>query len=898
MKSPAPPPASVVSLPPFLSTAITSTIGLIIAIVVVAAAVNAASPEPLSVHPLAPRSGDGSAMHFTAIPASASGLTNLNPYDDRSMWSTARYTEFQGGAIGTGIASGDVDGDGWTDLYVVNKTHPNQLFRQTAPFQFTDVTAAWQTGATFADIDNDGDLDLYVCQFDAPNQLFINDGSGHFTEDASSRGAALTSASVVGAFADYDRDGHLDLFILTNVHHASSRPHGEADHLLRNRGDGTFEKVTVSAGISGEMARGHSASWFDANADGWPDLYIANDFAQPDHLYQNNGDGTFPDTSDRALPATPSFAMGSDFGDINNDGLLDLFGADMVGTTHFKSKVTMGDMGGLVDAMDSLATPQYMRNHLYLNTGTDRFAEIAQLAGVKSSDWSWSPRFEDLDNDGWLDLHITNGMVRSFIDSDLVNKTRRLNSPTEVIRLMKKSPPLAETLLTFRNNGQLHFDKVQEDWGLDHTGVSFGSTFADFDHDGDLDLAYINYDASVSLYRNDSPSGHRVIIELVGTTSNARGIDATAIIEAPQGKLTHQLSVARDVLSSSEPLLHFGLRDFSRIGWLTIQWPSGHEQHFTDLPADHRLVITEPSTQTSPAVAVTSRPVNKGFLQEIAASHGIDYTNTEVAFNDMVRQSLLPHRMNTLGGGLAIADANGDHAPDIFFAGSAGVTSALYLNDGHGHFARSNAPQGWDAPPASNKCPPSGSTSTAMAIRICSSPPAAPNSTSAAKPSPTNSTSTTAPPTLPLPPPPGHVPPQQRILPHSRRLRSRRRSGYLHRRPRRPRRLPHRPRFSTSRKSRRNSRRRHSRRSPHHRHGDHRLDLLVAGEWLAPTCVQLRRHHSHSFHQSNWLCRATRLVELPHRRRRRSRLPRRQRRPQHQVSRLPRAPGLHLLRRL
>lgn len=667
----------------------------------------------LEALPFAARSGDGTRMHFTPIPAAESGLTNENPYDERSMWST-RYTEFQGGSIGSGIAAGDVDGDGWVDLYVVNKVRPNQLFRQVAPFRFEDITAtagvagtaAWQTGATFADVDNDGDLDLYVCQFDAPNLLYINDGHGVFTEQAATRGAALRSGSVVGAFADYDRDGDLDLFILTNVHDAASQPDGAPDVLLRNRGDGTFEDVSTTAGISRDGERGHSATWFDANADGWPDLYVANDFAKPDHLYQNNGDGTFTDTADRDLPATPWFAMGADFGDVNNDGLFDLFVADMAGTTHFKSKVTMGDMGGLVDAMDRLATPQYMRNFLFLNSGTDRFQEVAQFAGVKSSDWTWSPRFEDLDNDGWLDLHITNGMVRSFIDSDLVNTARHLASQADVIRLMKASAPAAEMHLMLRNNGHLHFDKVQADWGLDHTGISFGSTFADFDHDGDLDLAYINYDASVSLYRNDSPDGHRVILELRGTASNGYGVGTVATITASQGTLTRELTIARGVLSSSEPILHFGLGTTAVIPSLTVRWPSGAVQTFDDLPADHRYIVTEPDRIATPHAAVASRPVDHGLLTEAAAEHGLDFTNHETAFNDMLRQSLLPNRMNTLGAGLAVGDADGDGDSDVYFAGSTDQPSALYLNDGTGKFRRAPGPQAWDADTAAEQMAP------------------------------------------------------------------------------------------------------------------------------------------------------------------------------------------------
>lgn len=669
------------------------------------ASVAEAATAPLTSSPFAPPSQPISSTLFTRIAPQDSGLIMENRYDDPLMWGD-RYTEFQTGAVGTGLAAGDLDGDGLVDLYVVSKTGPNKVFRQTAPFQFEDVSATanapggstWGTGATMADIDNDGDLDIYACQFGAPNLLYLNDGRGRFTEGAAKAGIGKATGSVVGAFADYDRDGDLDLFLLTNVLDANASPAGEPDYLFRNNGDGTFTDVTRQCGILDERAKGHSAIWWDANGDGWPDLYVSNDFAEPDRYYRNNGDGTFTELAELSLPHTPWYSMGADFGDINNDGLFDLLAADMASTTHYKSKVTMGDMGGLVDYFDRLQTPQYMKNAVYLNSGTHRFQEVAKMTGLSSTDWTWSPRFEDFDNDGWLDLHVTNGMVRSFTDSDLVNKIKSLKSPRQVAALVKRSPVLRESNLAFRNEGGrkgLHFSNATDAWGLTHEGVSFGSIVADFDNDGDLDLAYANYEDTVSLFRNDTQA-RSIVVELIGTRSNRFGIGAEIEIASPQGRQVRMLGVARGTLSSSQPVAHFGLGSATAVSSLTVRWPSGVEQSFADLAAGRRYTIKEPEAPGALPAAAPVKTELVGRFREQARRIGLDFRHQETPYNDMVRQPLLPHRMSELGGGIAVGDADGDRDVDIYFAGAAGQVGALYRNDGSGHFVRDRRPQPWD----------------------------------------------------------------------------------------------------------------------------------------------------------------------------------------------------------
>ena len=359
--------------------------------------------------------------------------------------------EMVNAVTGGGVCLGDYDNDGLTDVFLTQPFKGNRLFRNLGGWKFEDVTATaglanehlWGTGASFGDLDNDGDLDLYVCGYDCENRYYVNQGDGTFVESAAKAGLNYRGASIMIAFADYDLDGDLDAYLCNN--HIDSPepplwkyskddsgmpivpaelkgiakplyrpdlkdgmliPAGESDRLYQNNGDGTFTDVSAKAGIFDEDF-GLSCTWWDFDHDGDPDLYNANDFYGADHLYRNNGDGTFTDVNQQALPHTPWFSMGTDVADINNDGLLDFMASDMQGTTHYKQKISMGDMQGWF--LETAMPRQYMRNALYVNTGTQRFQEAAFLAGVASTDWTWSLKFADLDNDGRDDLYVTNG---------------------------------------------------------------------------------------------------------------------------------------------------------------------------------------------------------------------------------------------------------------------------------------------------------------------------------------------------------------------------------------------------------------------------------------------------------------------------------------------------------
>ena len=608
---------------------------------------------------------------FTTLPPEQTGVRTENNFSDPAMWGE-RFNEFKFGALGTGVAIGDYDGDGRPDIYVVSKTESSRLFRNLGDWKFEDVTgraglaekgpAAWRQGAAWTDVNNDGRLDLYVCRFAAPNLLYVNQGDGTFKEEAAARGLALTDASGQGAFCDYDRDGWLDVYVQTNLLDAVKSPSGERDRLFHNRGDGTFEDVTERAGIRGET-QGHSVVWWDQDEDGWPDLYAANDFEVADTLYRNNHDGTFTNVLGRVGACTPHSSMGSDVGDVNNDGHLDVLVADMAATTHEKDQRGMAKIRALLDsAVESPGVPsQIMRNALYLGTGTGWMREAAQLAGLAATDWTWSVRFEDFDNDGRLDLHVTNGMVRELHNADLVRDLSASESRVARVRTEQASPVLAERNLAYRNEGGLKFTEVGKEWGLAQEGVSLGAATGDLDGDGDLDLVYANYESGVTVLRNDS-AGNRVVIALRGTTSNKFGVGATVRIESALGSQMRTLVQARGYLSTSEPILHFGLGQDAVIKRLTIEWPSGRRQSFTDLPVNRKLVITEPAGGAASILTPNRATRFVATPLELQAREQPEPDNNPQAF--------LPVRFDRRGPALAVGDLNLDGREEVILGGT------------------------------------------------------------------------------------------------------------------------------------------------------------------------------------------------------------------------------------
>jgi len=666
---------------------------------------------------------DGESGRFNSLSPNRTGIDFTHRYLSSAMLGR----DLEQAKIWGGVCLGDYNGDGLADVYLTRPYQGNRLYRNLGEFRFKDVTKqagvgaerTWANGATFVDIDNDGDLDIYVCGFFSPNLLYINQGNGTFIERAGDFGLDFNGASIMAAFADYDLDGDLDVYLLTNGATPSNLPFeyslrdgewhipdhlrqnydilqrpdgqvlrikaGQYDHLYRNNGDGTFTDISNEAGISGNHL-GLSARWWDYNHDRFPDLYVANDYWGSDRIYRNNGDGTFTDIVNIAVPYTPWFSMGSDAADINNDGLLDFMGSDMAGTSHYKSKVAMGDMAKNAWFLDSAQPRQYMVNALYVNSGAGRFMEAAQLAGVASTDWTWSVNFADLDGDGWVDLFVTNGMMRDWFNSDLRAKAEELGGMESQAGhdFWLKQPQKRDLNLAFRNLGDFRFDPVGSAWGLAHESVSFGAAVGDLDGDGDLDLVVNNFEESASVYRNDVATGHRVMIRLIGTASNRDGIGAMVRLEYAAGVQVRYLTLARGFMSAGEPRAHFGLGDHQSIDRLTVYWPSGHQQVFGSLAADRLYTIHEPSGPASSSPTSSSPTPTTMFIESPALKSSV---HREKFYNDFKRQPLLPNKLSQLGPGLAWSDVDGDGDQDVYISGAAGAQGVLRINEGDGEFS-------------------------------------------------------------------------------------------------------------------------------------------------------------------------------------------------------------------
>ncbi|MDQ8184339.1 FG-GAP-like repeat-containing protein [Pelagicoccus sp. SDUM812002] len=644
---------------------------------------------------------------FSLVEAEESGLLVDNQYDDPLMW-THRYREFMGGGMGSGVCAGDFDSDGKVDLYVSTKTQPGRLFRNLGGWKFEDVTddaglsekasmfgwisnalsedeIVWRQGAVFADVNNDGWLDLYVCRNRAANLLYINQGDGSFEEEGEKRGLNLSDGSVVGSFVDYDRDGWLDVLVLTNQVDGTESQ-GRQDRLFRNTGKGSFVEVTKEAGIQGSTF-GHAATWFDYNEDRWPDLYIANDFSGNDYLYRNNQDGTFTNVLHEIAPSAPYSSMGADTADINNDGHIDLLVADMATTNREKDR--RGLAASRADVLTTGTTegiaPQYTRNSLLLNTGLGLFGESACWAGIEATDWTWSVRFEDFDQDGWTDLHVTNGMVREANNSDLLARMMRALSDMQRIAVMKRAPPLNESNLAYRNLSGEGFAEVTQDWGLTDIGVTFGAATADLDNDGDLDLAYLDYNGGLKAYRNNVSKLRSVQVRLRGHDSNAFGVGAVVRIQSPSaGTQSRTLTVARGYASGSELVAHFGVGSDDRIESLTVEWPSGATQRFSDLETNKAYLITEDAFDQAPP-----ETPNGTLFKANASDFGLEVEDrSELAIPDK-EQLFLPFRTDRAGPSITLADLDGDGTEDIFLGATTGSPHKLLLYQDNKYTKRS-----------------------------------------------------------------------------------------------------------------------------------------------------------------------------------------------------------------
>ncbi len=624
---------------------------------------------------------------------------------------------FDGLLQGAGVATLDVNNDGLEDIYFASNMENDKLFLNKGNFEFEDITTKaginntkWSTGVAIVDINNDGYDDIYVCNFlkdedqARANVFYINNGNGTFTNRAQEMGIADLGYSIMANFFDLDRDGDLDVYIANqppNSLRLKSILKGKIDYKYTDRlyrnDNGRFTDITQNSGIV-NYSYSLSATCFDFNQDGWMDIYVACDYDEADFLYKNNGNGTFTNIADNALKHMSNFSMGVDIADINNDGHLDVYVADMVAEDNFRQKTNMSGMDPAKFFMLAEAGYhyQYMFNALQLNNGDNTFSEIAQMSGVSNTDWSWTPLFMDFDQDGLKDLMVTNGLIKDMRNKDFENwrkafMQQKLDEAAQTVdkrlyvnpmEISNKAPSFKIPNFVYRNEGGLQFKKLSNEWGFDAATWSQGAAYADFDNDGDLDFVINNMNMDAMIYRNmanENKLNNYVTIELQGPANNIDGINARVEILHDGIEQSHEMTPYRGYMSSSQKIIHFGLGHSSMIEEIRVKWHDNKMSVLKNITANTNLKVAyKDATET-----ILRKQASEVLFSSLKES---DVKHSENYFDDYAREILLPYKTSTLGPVLAKGDVNGDGYEDLYLGSSVGNTSSILINEGNGQF--------------------------------------------------------------------------------------------------------------------------------------------------------------------------------------------------------------------
>ncbi len=668
--------------------------------------------------------------HFRQLSASHTGIhfnneivenDSINPLDMEFLYN------------GGGVAVGDFNNDGLPDLYFTASQVSNKLYLNKGNLQFKDITAAagvtgngrWSNAASIVDINNDGWLDIYVCATinkdpdQRANLLYINQGLNkegvpYFKEMAKAYGLADTGLSVHAAFFDYDRDGDLDMYLVTTnlAQRNSTRFDGSSDEnmealndkLYRNEGSDSlghpyFKDVSKEAGIQDE-GYGLGIAIADINQDGWKDIYVTNDFYGSDLLYINNGDGTFTNRARKVFKHTSQNAMGIDIADINNDGLDDIIAVDMNPEDNYRKKKNMMGSNYFVHQtmLNNGSVLQYVRNTLQLNNGLvamdtsgkmlPSFSDISFYAGIAETDWSWNPSIADFDNDGFKDLIITNGYPKDVTDHDFAVYRSKAYQSTSKKDLLDQIPQVKISNYAYRNTGTLQFENATEAWGMQAPSFSCGAVYVDLDLDGDLDYVINNINEKAFVFKNESEKFNQnnyLNLSFNGSSLNKNGIGAIAVIYYEGGKIqTFENSPYRGYLSTVANGLHFGLGKCKIIDSMVISWPDGKQQKLFQIPVNQNLTLLyKDATDAGVALAtVLSPPLFTNSTTESA----IDYLHNEFDFIDFNYQKLLPHKLSQFGPSIAVGDIDNNGLDDIVIGASAGNQGSYFLQQANGKF--------------------------------------------------------------------------------------------------------------------------------------------------------------------------------------------------------------------
>jgi hypothetical protein len=637
------------------------------------------------------------------------GLTFNNLITETNALNVLDYLYYYNGG---GVALGDINNDGLLDIYLSGNQVKNRLFINKGNLKFEDITkkakvaggSSWNTGAVMGDVNGDGLLDIYVCAvvgvngFYGYNELFINNGDETFTESAAKYKLNFDSYSSSAAFLDYDLDGDLDIYLLNHAIHTQNsfgkaalrnkRNYQTGDKLLRNDG-GVFTDVSEKAGIFGGInGYGLGLAVADFNQDGYPDLYVGNDFHEDDYYYINNTDGTFSEKLKTHFGHTSRFSMGNDVADINHDGLPDIISLDMLPENEIILKKSQGDDNIQIQKMKTQKFGyhyQFTRNMLYINQPESGYLETALLSGVAATDWSWSSLFADFNQDGEQDLFISNGITKRPNDLDYINYTsskqvqKKLDN-TKLVdqKALEMMPSGKARNYIFKGTKNLTFEDKSNDWIVAKKTVSGATALGDLDNDGDIDLIVNNSNETVGIYINQTnEKANYLQLKFNYTAPNTFGI-GTKVYAYNNGTLQFkELYTVRGFQASSEPMIHFGFGKTTQIDSIKIVWPNKTYQTLKDVATNQVLTIRPKDTKPFSYASLQSK--NKPLFQKVADNLGVNFKHTEDNYTDFNRQKLIPYQVSDLGPATAVGDLNNDGKTDIYFGGSKFKTSKVYI---------------------------------------------------------------------------------------------------------------------------------------------------------------------------------------------------------------------------
>ncbi len=666
---------------------------------------------------------------FEQIPSKVSGITfsndleyteELNPYIFRNFYN------------GGGVGLGDINNDGLLDIFFSGNLVSNKLYLNKGDFRFEDITeragigseGVWTTGVSIVDINGDGLLDIYICKSGPPggekrhNELFINNGDLTFAERSKEYGLADEGLSTHAAFFDFDKDGDIDCYLLNNSIRAvggydlrkdqRNIPDPEGGNKLYRNDNGKFVDVSQQAGIyTSAIGFGLGVTIGDINKDGWQDIYVSNDFFEKDYLYINNHDGTFTESLEELLREISLGSMGADLADINNDGFPEIFVTEMLPETdeRLKTAAQFEKWDKYQLSVQQGYYHQFSRNTLQLNNGPGpgeklSFSEVSRMAGVHATDWSWGALIFDMDNDGFKDIFVANGIYKDLLDQDYINFVGDpevvrsiLNQTSKVIKQLIDSIPTNRIPnYAFQNQGGIKFKNVAEEWGLALPSHSNGSAYGDLDNDGDLDLVLNNVNMPAAVYKNKSneiyPLHHTLSIKLQGDSLNRFALGSKVTVYAGEKVFYQEMAPMRGFMSSVDYTLHFGLGNEAGVDSLIVEWPNDKVTTLRNIAPDQQMVVNQTSAT---ARQMPTKKEIKAVFTSLVTPPGLEYKHEESEFVDFDRDRLLFNMISNEGPCVCVADINADGLDDLYLGGAKGQSGSMFVQTASGSFRSINA---------------------------------------------------------------------------------------------------------------------------------------------------------------------------------------------------------------